>query len=450
MLAGEFPPDRGGVGDYTARLSEALAALGVPVGVLTRRRPGLPVHRTYRSGSGASTSLNDDESIDESINEVEASESANDVVATVLSGVAVPVHARVETWDTRAWAQVCRALSRLGPRPLLHIQFQAGAFDLGGSVHLLPAIVRAAVPHARVVTTFHDFLVPYLFPKAGPLRLEANRLLARTSHAAIFTELADFERAGAGVRGRVVPIGSNLDPDPSPAVPRADVRRLLGTDDSTFLVGYFGFLNASKGTPTLLEAVAKLGESRPVRLALIGAEAGDSDPTDLGQARTVHDTIERLALGETVIRTGFLPPRDLSATLLACDALALPFRDGASARRGTLMAAVAHGMPTVSTLPERRPLLAGPSAVWLGSGPDAVAIRDGESMLMVPPDDPAALADALARLADDAGLRAHLAAGARAIAEHITWPRLAAETAAIYASTFAPPGEMSPKDNLWP
>lgn len=69
---------------------------------------------------------------------------------------------------------------------------------------------------------------------------------------------------------------------------------------------------------------------------------------------------------------------------------------------------------------------------------------------MVPPDDSSALADALARLADDTDLRARLAAGARAVAEHITWPRLAAETAAIYASTFTPPGEASPNDNLWP
>ena len=123
--------------------------------------------------------------------------------------------------------------------------------------------------------------------------------------------------------------------------------------------------------------------------------------------------------------------------LLACDAVALPFLDGASARRGTLMAALAHGLPIVSTLPERRSGLAGPATVWLGSGPGAVALRDGESILLVPPDDPDALAAALARLSDDPDLRTRLAAGAGAVRDRIAWPALAGETARIYRSTFA-------------
>jgi glycosyltransferase involved in cell wall biosynthesis len=362
----------------------------------------------------------------------------------VLGASRVPVRATVPAWDARAWPVVLRALGSLGPRPLLHIQFQAGAFDLGGSVHLLPALVRATLPPARVVTTFHDFLVPYLFPKAGPLRLAANRLLASTSHAAIFTDLADLELAGPGVRGRVVPIGSNIDREPATEPSRADVRLLLGATDDTFLVGYFGFLSPSKGVPTLLEAIGRLvaevdESSGPpaVRLALIGADTGVSNPTDLVEARAVHDAIERGRLAEHVVRTGFLPPPDLSATLLACDAIALPFRDGASARRGTLMAALAHGLPIVSTLPTRRSGSAGPATIWLGSGPGAVGVRDGESILLVPPDDAEALAAALGRLATDLDLRARLAAGARAAADRISWAALAAETRDIYAGTFA-------------
>ena len=402
MLTGELPPDRGGVGDYTARLSDALAALGVPLGILTRRRPEIPPRR-------------------------------------VLGESRVPVHGIVPGWDPRAFPIVTRSLARLGPRPLLHIQFQAGAFDLGGSVHLLPSLLRATLPRARVVTTFHDFLVPYLFPKAGPARLAANRLLARSSHAAIFTDLADLELAGPGVHGRVVPIGSNVDRQPETEPSRTDVRLLLSLDDEAFVVGYFGFLNPSKGVPTLLEAVGQVVARRPdrnVKLVLIGAETGVSNPTDLTQARAVHDAIEQEQLGQSIVRTGYLEPAELSATLLACDVVVLPFRDGASARRGTLMAALAHGLPIVSTTPARPSPLAGPPGFWLGSGPGAVAVRDGESILLVPPDDADALAAALLRLADDPDLRARLAEGARGVAARIAWPALAAETIGVYRSVF--------------
>lgn len=402
MLTGELPPDRGGVGDYTARLSDALAALGVPVGILTRRRPDVPPRR-------------------------------------VLGQSRVPVHGLVERWDPRLFPRIAQTLAGLGPRPLLHIQFQAGAFDLGGSVHLLPSLLRATVPRARVVTTFHDFLVPYLFPKAGPARLAANRLLARSSHAAIFTDLSDLELAGPGVRGRVVPIGSNVDRVTTAAHARTEVRGRLGADDETFVIGYFGFLSPSKGVPTLLAAVGQVTARRPdrsVKLVLIGAETGVSNPTDLTQARAVHDAVEQTRLGEIVVRTGYLESPELSATLLACDVVALPFRDGASARRGTLMAALAHGLPIVSTLPSRSSPLAGPRAFWLGTGPGAVAVRDGESILMVPPDDADALASALVRLADDPPLRARLANGTRTAAARIAWPTLATETREIYDETF--------------
>lgn len=101
------------------------------------------------------------------------------------------------------------------------------------------------------------------------------------------------------------------------------------------------------------------------------------------------------------------------------------------------MAALAHGLPIVTTLPERAVPVAGPAPVWLGSGPHAVAVRDEVSALLVPPDDAPALAAALVRLATDALLREKLSAGARSLAVRIAWPALARETAAIYAETFA-------------
>ena len=54
----------------------------------------------------------------------------------------------------------------------------------------------------------------------------------------------------------------------------------------------------------------------------------------------------------------------------------------------------------------------------------------------MPPDDPVALAEAIARLADDADLRARLSASIRAVAARIAWPEIARQTLAVYRAVF--------------
>ena len=59
--------------------------------------------------------------------------------------------------------------------------------------------------------------------------------------------------------------------------------------------------------------------------------------------------------------------------------------------------------------------------------------RDGESALLVPPRDPAALAAAILRLAEDPDLRARLGAGGRRLVEReYSEDRIAAETLALW------------------
>jgi glycosyltransferase involved in cell wall biosynthesis len=352
FVTGEYPPDVGGVGDYTAHLRSALEGLGWRSEVLTRRQ--------------------------------------------------------VRRWDARSLIALARATPRQG---IVHIEYQAGAFDLLGDVCLMPSLLRAANSSVRVVTTFHDVRVPYLFPKAGALRAAAVRLLARTSDAVVAASAADLRVLG-GPTGRhyQVPIGSNLACDPPPGYLRSAFRAALGLTEDALLVAYFGLLNASKGLPLLLHTFERVVAVRPdARLLLLGGGVGASDPTDRQTAAGLRQSLA--ALGDRVIRTGWLEPAKVSAHLLAADIALLPYADGASARRGSLLACATHGLPIVSTAP---------------------AAPEVASAIEVSQPSAEALANAVLGLAVDSARRDGFASAARALADAVAWPRIAADHVAIY------------------
>jgi glycosyltransferase involved in cell wall biosynthesis len=67
-----------------------------------------------------------------------------------------------------------------------------------------------------------------------------------------------------------------------------------------------------------------------------------------------------------------------------------------------------------------------------GGVPDAIA--DGETGLLVPPGDPAALVEAITRLLDDVPFRERLAAaGLRRVERDHAWPAIAARVRALLA-----------------
>jgi glycosyltransferase involved in cell wall biosynthesis len=125
---------------------------------------------------------------------------------------------------------------------------------------------------------------------------------------------------------------------------------------------------------------------------------------------------EQLNVREYIFETGFVDERGVSEAFANCALMALPYRDGVSFRRGTLMAALAHAKAIVTTTP-RLPL------------PE---VRDGVNMLLVPPDNPSALANAIARVLDNEPLRADLQTGAQALGALFQWDYIAAEMGKVF------------------
>jgi glycosyltransferase involved in cell wall biosynthesis len=370
LVSGEFPPQPGGVGDYTRELAGALAALGVEVHVITNRASG-----TMRNSNFV-------------------------------------VHPIIRSWSFPALFQI-RFLTRALNLDVLDLQYQAAAYGLSAPIHFLPHVVGV-----RTVVTFHDLRLPYLFPKAGRLRRAAVTHLARAAWGVIATDPADeadLRRRGIS-RVWQVPIGSNIAPAPPPDYDRTAWRTRLGLAPNDFLLGYFGFLSETKGADTLLSALAAL-VSRKVRakLVLIGGSREVLSPANADFDARLEKLIARYDLTDRILRTDFVAPPEVSAHLLACDAVVLPYRDGVSFRRGSFMAALAHGCPVITTQPAH-------------SLPE---LRDGVNVRLVPPDSASAVVLAVTGLLEAPELRAHLGQGARALAAHFTWDKIAARTLAF-------------------
>jgi glycosyltransferase involved in cell wall biosynthesis len=351
FVSGEYPPDVGGVGDYTAQLRLALEQRGRLTDVVTR--------------------------------------------------------ADVGHWDARSLLKVLPRVPKTG---VVHIQFQAAAFDLLGDICLLPTVLKRYRPGVRSVTTFHDVRVPYLFPRAGGLRQAAVRFLARSSDAVVAADARDLRALGGpSSRHYHVPIGANVACAPPRDYDRADFRTSLGLSANDLAVVYFGTLNASKGTDLLLDAVECIrARQSGVRLLLLGGEVSASDPTDQVSAARVRQ--RSAGPRDGLMRTGWLKPRELSAHLLAGDVALLPYADGASARRGSLLACAAHGLPIVTTLP---------------AGSEVAPYVEAVGH------DPHELAEAVIRAWR---APAKLRAASVKLAEAVSWARIASQHIEIYES----------------
>lgn len=378
FLTGEYPPMQGGVGACTQEIARALVALGVEVGVLTSTKAQAPSPKSP-----------------------------------------VRIFPVLEKWDWSSWKKISRVIQEFQP-DLAHIQYQTGAFAMHPAINFAPRVLRSTP--TKFIVTFHDLRVPYLFPKAGRVRDWVTRELARGCAAAIATNDQDYQQLLTWNLNllTLIPIGSNVQTIPPANYQRAAWRAQIGVRADEMLLGYFGFLNASKGGEVLMRALARIPHAK---LLMIGGQVGASDPTDVAYLARVKALIAELGLTERVLWTDYAPDEIVTANFLATDVCVLPYRDGASYRRGTLMAALAHGCAIVTTQVKSQKLKVKSQLPELA---------DSENCLLAPPDDPDALADAIQRALASPALRTTIGAGARALAAHFTWDKIARQHVELY------------------
>ena len=192
-----------------------------------------------------------------------------------------------------------------------------------------------------------------------------------------------------------LPVGSNI---PLVTSDNVATRRQLGISEERFIVGVFGTMHPSRLTSFIGEAVRAL-EKKDIDVVLlyIGPDG-----------RLLKERVG----SDRLIDAGVKSPEDVSRCFSAMDLYLAPFRRGVSARRGSFLVGLQHGVATISTRGEHTdPFL---------------AQVNKDAFLLVSDQDVQMYARHACRLALNADSRQKLAkAGQKFFVSHFSWRELA-------------------------
>jgi glycosyltransferase involved in cell wall biosynthesis len=299
-------------------------------------------------------------------------------------------------------------VARLGIQGWRERAFLAGLASESAVVHSNTSVVvggfaaarAAGVPHVVHVREIYAGAASGLAARAWPLwrrRLMRADALVCVSGAVA----AQFGEARTHV------VHDGLTREPSQFVRAIRVQ----SETAPFKVAVLGRIADWKGQDVLIRALA---EPALAQIGAVAVIAGDAYPGET--APDIQALARAVGVQERVQMLGFRPDPD--QILASVDAVAVP-----------------------STRPDPLPnsaieaLAAGKPVVASNSGGLTEIVRNGETGILVPPNDPAALAKALRALADDPERRARMGEAASADAhERFSRERMLDQIEAVYAS----------------
>jgi glycosyltransferase-like protein len=328
----------------------------------------------------------------------------------------IPAPPALPTLEERVFASVAALAEGLGclaaEYPVLHTQdciSARAACQVRDDGHGPAPLVLRTVHHVD------DFTSPSLIDCQRQAILEPDKILVVSEH------WRDFLRHEYGTAAQVVHNGVDTARfqavDPGQA---AALRRRAGAARRPLILSVGG-IEPRKGSDTLVRALAALKQAgrRPV-LAVVGGHS-------FQDYRAYRDRVLAslpslgLHLDDDVVLLGTVPDAELPAWYAAADVLAFP-----STKEG-------WGLAVLEAMSARLPVVTSDLPVF------REYLEPGRDALLVPVDDPPALAAAIAAVLDDAALADKLSSAALTLAERFSWARSAAEHRAIYVALTDPP-----------
>lgn len=371
---------RGGVADYTADLTRALAADGWRIALASaadhryQAVSDVTVHRVFHYVRGHSAAAR-------AVRRLR--------LGRIVNGV-------------RFLLAIPRLVRLSRDADLVHTQ--GWEYDPAGLV----AVICLRLAGATIVQTLHN-----TFDRGRP-RARTRAWLARLTARTIVHTQADLARLPHSAAGRVavIPHGEYGGlASTGGAADRDAARARMGIAAQAPVTLLFGQLRMDKGLDQLLAALQRL----PQLQLLVGGH--DDGALDAASAQLASPELA----GRVTVREGYLDMNEAAELFAATDTVALPYR--VASQSGVLL--LAYGF--------RRPVIVYP----VGGLPEAVI--DGETGWICARPDVDALADALADAAAGgwAECRRRGEAGAKLARERFAWPVIARRTGEVYRELLA-------------
>jgi glycosyltransferase involved in cell wall biosynthesis len=336
ILTGEYPPDHGGVSDYTRAVAMGMVQAGVDVHVWTR----------------GSTS---DETLE-----------------------GVVVHRCLGAFERTKLDVLERELKATKKSSMLLVQYVPHGFGMRAmNIPLARWIGQQSKSGIDVRLMLHELAFPFVrWPLHHNLIAFANRWMLRSilsnpnriylSTTAWQSLVRRYSRRGQNAV--CLPIPSNIPGTPQPEA--ATIREsFTASDPQAVVIGHFGTFGGEIRRLVIETMHRLLARSTNVKVALIGrgATSASTDlllnlPADLsGHVHSLENASED----------------KIAAWIQACDIMLQPFPDGISTRRTSAMAGFANGVAVVSNLGSlAEPFWRKEDVVWLADAPKSEQLAD--------------------------------------------------------------------------
>jgi glycosyltransferase involved in cell wall biosynthesis len=243
-----------------------------------------------------------------------------------LEKIGIKVHLLTQNhWSLFDIRQLIREIRRLQP-DVIHIQYPAAAYGKS----LAPQMLTLwAATHCPVVITIHEFSQVHLLRRIAILPFSFARYLIFTNPFEL-TSLAKWV-FWARKKSSVLPLGSSI-----PFEARAlDANSMQGV--------YFGLIRENKGLEEFL-ALAQLclQTSQPYQFLVLGSVQAGSEE--------YYEQLRKKFVGLSNLDWELdLPAKTIARYLSSSGFAYLPFPDGASERRTSLLAALGNCLPVLTT-----------------------------------------------------------------------------------------------------